>query len=189
MGILLKEIVNVITDMKTHGVVLYGAGKRGEQLLKNLITGGIRIEAVADQQKGKKLGEFSTISLDELCLRANQEVCIITPMIPLPYETDKLKKAYKIVLDSSTCEAVITWMSYFVPQEDYIDYTVCHPFNHYDSPYVSKMEVESHKKMIEQDRMQEIDFNFEEQQSFFNVLAKYTGEFPAEGGGYKKVCR
>lgn len=55
--------------------------KRGEALIKQLTDGGIRIEAVADGRVGKKIGEYTTISLDELCKRAHQEICIITLLI------------------------------------------------------------------------------------------------------------
>lgn len=56
MRLSVQEIVNIFYRMQNNGVVIYGAGKRGQFAFDALTQEGICITEVADRKVGKKLG-------------------------------------------------------------------------------------------------------------------------------------
>lgn len=175
MRLSVQEIVNIFYRMQNNGVVIYGAGKRGQFAFDALTQEGICITEVADRKVGKKLGGYSAKPLEEICARAREEVCIVTPKEKiLPEEEEKLKSAYEIVTDMS----IIYWMQYFVPKDtNILDYSRCFPFNHFESPYSSDKELEVWRVQQDEKNIRGIDFNLEKQKAFFPILEKYATDF------------
>ena len=169
----LWKLVELLSAMKERGVVLYGAGVRGKRALEVLEKAGIRIVAMADKEVGKNFGGYLTVSLDTLCKNANNEVCIVTPLLPLTEEKERLKECYNIVTDIF----IINWMQCFTPEDTAeMDYMDCHPFNHYESPFTSNEELRNFKSEGMYD-MAGIDLNIEGQIGFVPSYKKNSADF------------
>ena len=127
----LKDMIAIYNDLTRCGIALYGAGKRGREAIKSLQREGIRIICVADQKIDMDIGEFNTISLDDLKQRDDVKYCMITPLTELP---DIEKKLADYILVKY---GFINWLNHFFPRRITMDQVgSCRPFNHYESPYV-----------------------------------------------------
>lgn len=158
--------------MLKQGVVLYGAGKQGIAAVNELENMGIHIAAIADRQIGKNCGRFCAVSIEMLCEQVNKEVCIITPNLPLSDVWETLQNNFPIVVDFATIQKIFNLRDYFFPKQcAEMDYTLCHPFNCYDSPYIQDMELEVYRKDITNETLIDIDLYIGFQKSLLpNVL-------------------
>jgi hypothetical protein len=172
----IKEFVNIYKHMEDNGVVLYGAGKMAGTVINVLNNEGIQVLAVADKQVGKKLGELTSISLNDLCHRDCKEVCIVTPNITqVKDEIKTLKSVYPIVMDAAS---IITPMLYYVLKyDDNMNYKFASPFNHYESPYASSDEICYNNNFMKNDDLLDIDLNLDFQMMFKDKLLRYREEF------------
>lgn len=169
-----QEIVDIYSSMRMHDVVLYGAGGRGGLAIETLKEDGFNIIAVADKEIGKMCSDFCSISLEDLCRRGNNEVCIVTPKAPLDDVWTRLQQNFDMVVDIQ----IIYWMKYFVPKDkDIIDYSCCFPFNHYESPYVRNSELSIYNKKYHTDEILDINLNINVQLKFLPKLCQCGSEF------------
>lgn len=167
-----KKIVDLICKMRSYGVVLYGAGNRGRIAYDVLIDSGIEIKAISDKRV-LKIGEITTISIDDLLEQYCDEICIITPACGVEQETKKLNKIFSIVLDYE----IINFLHTYIPEySDDVNYIDCHPFNHYESPYPDEVSIKSFYKNNVCE-ITEIDFSEQEQYNFFIQTTHYMNEF------------
>lgn len=174
MRLTAQRIVDIYSRMRKQNVVLYGAGENGNSTVEALREEGFNVVAVADIEIGKVCGNFRTISLEQLCMLGNNEVCIVTPEAPLTEVRTELKRFFELVIDTQ----IIYWMKYFVPKDnDIIKYTCCFPFNHYESPYTQNSELSSYYKDLHNDELLDIDLNIGAQQNFLPKLCQYGSEF------------
>lgn len=82
------------------------------------------------------------------------------------------------VIKFSDIERDVMWVKYFTPDNGEIfGYEDCHPFNHYESPYMSDSEFEIYKRMQGTDNLMDIELNIEEQKNFFSKMEKYSKSF------------
>jgi len=128
--------------MLKKSVVIYGAGNQGMAAIEKFEIMGIHIVEIADKQVGKSCGRFCSISIETLCDRADNEVCVITPNLPLPDVWKKPQCSYSVVIDFLTVLEIFNVREYFFSNLcSEMNYTLCHPFNCYDSPYIQDIEM------------------------------------------------
>ena len=94
----INKMIDILVAMKCRGVVIYGAGKRGEMVFEILRSKGFSIKAIADKKVGKKIQEMSALSLEMFCERSNNEVCIVTPNEEMEREKKILSASYDYVI-------------------------------------------------------------------------------------------
>lgn len=159
MKLSLAEAIEIYTIMKEKGVVLYGAGKEGKLALKTLEREGICVHEIADQKTGKRIGNRCTVDLETLC-KAGGEVCIVTPLQELPVVYAKLEERFDKVIDNF----IVHWMAYFFPNDKgEVEYMNSFPFNHYESPFAQKKELEIYKKQNHTQSILDLNINLDAQ--------------------------
>ena len=121
-----REIVKIYNEMEKEGVVIYGAGKRGERSIEMLEREKIKIHAVADKNRKEVMG-YKCVSLEELMQCSKQAVCIVTPEKGCEGEIEDLKQRFERVVDIY----IIHFLKYGIMPTTY---NKCYPFNHYRIP-------------------------------------------------------
>ncbi len=155
--------------MKSNGVALYGAGAEGELAISVLSEESIDIIAVSDKVAGKRIGDFITISFDELLSIDKDVVCIITPTVVPKLEWEKCENYFDTVVNNMFVHII----KYFIPDNHKLK---CFPFNHYESPYHSREELLSYKDTTNESVL-DIDFNLEYQEEFLKKILDNKEEF------------
>ncbi len=170
----IKEVIQICKLMQERGVVLYGGGKEGQLALETLTKEEIHVKMIADKDVGKVVGDKQTISMEELCKRGNNEVCIITPLQICTGIRLELGKFFDIVIDNF----IVHWMTYFIPQDiGEIGYMSCFPFNHYESPFSQHNELKIYREYIKKAELLDLDLNIDEQRKFYPKLGSYGSDF------------
>lgn len=70
---------SVLNQMKQKGVVIYGAGKRGNALFDILTDKGFEVKCVIDKDAGKKCGSLTSIRLEYI--ERDVTACALFPQI------------------------------------------------------------------------------------------------------------
>lgn len=133
-----KEYFDYIYQMKSRGCILYGGGMEGRKAIEILNKAGISIHKIGDRIR-KEVDGYLTAPLAELCEQGNNEVCIMT--VDADEERESLSKYYSLILNM---EIVYTINEFYPDVSESLDYHWAHPFNHYESPYLSEMEIENY---------------------------------------------
>lgn len=178
MRLSIEEHINIFENMLKKGVVIYGAGNQGMAAIEKFEAMGIHIVAIADRQVGKKCGKFCSVSLETLCERANNEVCVITPNLPLQDVWEKLRHNYSIVIDILSVFEIFNVREYCFPHLcSEMDYTLCHPFNCYDSPYIQDIELEVYRRITPKDELKDIDLSIDFQKGLLPKVLHNSNNF------------
>lgn len=172
----LKWAIDMYQLMQMRGVVLYGAGKEGALAVETLEREGIRVNAVADQCVGKTAGNRVSISVEELCAKGKNEVCIVTPLQKIRGRVFwELEQNFEVVIDNF----IVHWIAYFFPHDiGELRYMSCFPFNHYESPYSQQNELNIYRECKKnEDALLDLNINIENQLEFCPKLLHYASDF------------
>lgn len=188
MSLSVKEIIDIAHKMKEYGCVLFGAGKQGREALSALGSVEIDVKAVFDSVDGKEIDGRKAESLDRIEQYNSKAVCIVTPARNVADVRRRLEEYFELVVDMQ----IIDWMMYMIPKSDDSIFTgrvILHPFNFYDSPYLSKTELTDYESNIDmwESVPQDIDLNAEGQayrlqnhKEYFIEFQKALYEMPGE---------
>ena len=177
MRLSVKEIIEIVHKMKTYGCVLFGAGNQGRIAFRMLDSVEIRVKAVFDSVEGKEIMGRKAQSLNYVDQYSPKTVCIVTPAKDITDIWSRLSTYFEVVIDMQ----IFDWMIYMVPDKEnsiFMDKGVLHPFNFYDSPYLSKKEWTYYEDTS--DRWQEvvdINLNIANQKILLHNYKKYFIEF------------
>lgn len=177
MKLSVKEIVDIVSSMRDHGCVLFGAGNNGRYAMQMLEGAGIEIKAVFDSVNGKEILGRKAQTLDCLDSYNPDIVCLVTPQADISDIWLVLKRHFRLVTDMQ----IIHWMAYCVPDKaDSVFTNNCnlHPFNHYDSPYLQKMELAYYEETKDKwQQVMDIDLKAGSQIERLRKLRNYYFEF------------
>lgn len=188
MSLSVKEIIDIAHKMKEYGCVLFGAGEQGRVALSALGSVEIDVKAVFDSVDGKEIDGRKAESLDRIEQYNSKAVCIVTPARNVSDVRRRLEEYFELVVDMQ----IIDWMMYMIPKSDDSIFTgrvILHPFNFYDSPYLSKTELTDYESNIDmwESVPQDIDLNAEGQayrlqnhKEYFIEFQKALYEMPGE---------
>ncbi len=177
MRLSVKEIIEITYKMKTYGCVLFGAGNQGRIAFRMLDSVEIAVKAVFDSVEGKEIIGRKAQSLSDMDQYSPKTVCIVTPTKDIADIWNRLSTYFEVVIDMQ----IFDWMMYMVPDKEnsiFMDKGVLHPFNFYDSPYLSKKEWTYYENTA--DRWQEVrdvDLNIDNQKILLHNYKNYYIDF------------
>lgn len=169
------SIANILYCMNKYGVVIYGAGKRGQRALETLSEYGYSVKYVVDKEKGKMIGDFSSVAFSEIN-KMDDAVCVITPLVSSE-EYEAIKKETGYYFRISVSMRIVELLKYFIPNNDEVmNFFSARPFNHYESPYTNREEYEFCKNM-KCTHPNRINMNIDKQLSFIPIIGNYSCEY------------
>ncbi|WP_303669597.1 class I SAM-dependent methyltransferase [Selenomonas ruminantium] len=168
------NVLNILHEMRTYGVTIYGAGSRGNRAYEILTENGYYIKHIIDKCEEKKLGGMSVKKISEFTGR-DDSVCVITPLLDIN-EYEKIRMELDKIFFISVDMRLIDWLESGIPKNDgVINYCMSRPFNHYESPFPNRMEYECSLKWAEMPC--DVELNIERQLSFAKHIGKCTNEY------------
>ncbi len=177
MQLSVKEIIDILHKMKQYGCVVFGAGNQGRIAVRMLDFVEIEVKAVFDSVVGKEIEGRNAKSLEHVDLYNAKAVCIVTPARNVTDVWNILKNHFDLVTDMQ----IFDWMMYLVPDKENSIFTgrgILHPFNFYDSPYLSKTEWMSYEDTVDRWlEIKDIDLNAENQKRQLGDFKKYYTDY------------
>lgn len=161
--------------MKQNYACIYGCGSMGGVTLEVLTALEVPIELVADRCPGKMLGPYVASSLEEMELLSKDIVCIIAIWNGAEKEKERLKKHFYTVVEMEKILKLKYYMDYYIPKDIQFGRLVF-PFNHYESPYISKIEWDYFNQSGSEE-LYGIELNKEKQLKYLEKLASLFDEF------------
>lgn len=165
--------------MKEYGCVVFGAGNRGKIAVRMLDFVEIEVKAVFDSIEGKEIEGRKAQTLDQMNKYSPKLVCIVSPAYNIADIWNMVKEHFELVIDMQ----IFDWMRYLVPDKENSLFTnsgILHPFNFYDSPYLSKTEWTYYEDTLDRwQKVEDIDFNVKNQKIRLHNFKKYYTDFQA----------
>lgn len=179
MQLSVKEIIDIVYGMKEYGCVVFGAGNRGKIALRMLDSLEIEVKAVFDSVEGKEIEGRNAETLACMEKYSPKLVCIVTPAQNVTDVWNILKEYFDLVTDMQ----IFDWMMYLVPDKEESVFTnsgILHPFNFYDSPYLSKKEWTYYENTADRwQKVEDIDLNIEYQRLQLRNFKQYFTDYQA----------
>lgn len=161
-------------------MIIYGAGKRGQELYEKSKNSTIKIDGFIDKRaneidKSIFCEDVKIFTLDEAIAHGWQErTVIISPAVCDDIVCELQNHGFQ---DIMCLNDVIEWSpysTYYMPVKDENgDYRYAHPFNHYESPYADLTSVRKNKdKIYSINKEMNINFDIEGQLNLLNRMSE-----------------
>ena len=172
----LDQIFQRILAMKERHVCIYGCGRNGRETIAFLERLGIQIEAICDRKSDVQIGEYKSISINEMLNLDEKIICIITPYQNVESEYDILKKHFITVVGWKWFDLIEKIERCIPEMDDEWTWECYYPINFYESPYVTKDSIEDHDE-VDLFNLKDIDLNEKYQEGFLNDLSTFYHNF------------
>lgn len=184
----LESIFNLLLEMKSNHVCIYGVGKNGLHAIDYCNELGIEIEAICDRKQGITVKGWQTISLEEFEKLNPHIVCLVTPATDVDTERQRLEKHFDTVVGMEIFGKIERLKQYSPCSKKGWGYESYAPFNRYDSPYINEENMEYAYFQRKHTKPKDVNLNEEGQVAFGKELNLFYNDFyqDIEMGDFKR---
>ncbi|MCI7056327.1 MAG: class I SAM-dependent methyltransferase [Selenomonas bovis] len=184
-----QYLFEIIHDILEHGVSLYGYGKNGKEFADFFSRISVTVHHIYDQASDLRNIKSGGV-LSPKCIPTSDDhtaVCIVTPAKGLDDILPLVEPYYARIISADE----MRWLIHMLPQhfeEQDISYQEARPFDFYESPFITPVEMTYERQAADRQRMpaKEISWNLDVQHDYCQYLADRMPDFQADVASYHR---